>query len=430
MKLQSRIKTAQDRCVAPRETVARLEALIRPRHDFWVHHEELSPELHWTALFLTDEPDFRSMGKGVSADFSVAGALAEAAEWLIARDVHSFHECVKTHQKHVCNALRIEDLLAHVATATPRVIERVQALPAAQHWVEGWSLRDDRPVKVPLEYVRQLSGPNGKATGNYLEEAIVHATNEIFERRAHVTVLRDRMVVPTFDLATVKHPVLRRQIDFLRGQGIEIVLKDLSFGGVLPCVGAYFVDPQIPEEFQFRHFFKVGASFHREEALIRCFTEYVQGRRREEFFDPASHSGRKLEEVLAADFRRLAAQGNDCDNLMSAFLFGMVPYRDAGFLREGELLPFEPAAGFRDCLDDIAAARSICESLGKDYIAVDLTHPEVGFPVVQVIIPGYSDVLPYHPPNSRGLFRKWTRDEVIRSYGENQLPDLPQGLGQ
>jgi hypothetical protein len=37
-----------------------------------------------------------------------------------------------------------------------------------------------------------ISGPNGKASGNFLEEAIVHAANEIFERRAHVTVLRNR----------------------------------------------------------------------------------------------------------------------------------------------------------------------------------------------------------------------------------------------
>jgi hypothetical protein len=61
-------------------------------------------------------------------------------------------------------------------------------------------------------------------------------------------------------------------------------------------------------------------------------------------------------------------------------------------------------------------AKSICETLGRDYIIVDFTDPEIGFPVVEVIIPGYSDVLPYHPKSSRVLFKKWTRREVLDSY--------------
>ena len=43
----------------------------------------------------------------------------------------------------------------------------------------------------------------------------------------------------------------------------------------------------------------------------------------------------------------------------------------------------------------------------------------IGFPVAQVIIPGYSDVLPYHPAHSHGLFRRWTRTEVLQSYEES-----------
>src|SRR5258708_30080167 len=52
--------------------------------------------------------------------------------------------------------------------------------------------------------------------------------SEIFERRAHVTVLRSRMVVPTIDVATVEHPIIREQMAFLRSRGIEIILKDLD----------------------------------------------------------------------------------------------------------------------------------------------------------------------------------------------------------
>ena len=255
MKLQSRKKIAHDRCVSPAETIARLEALIRPRHDYWLHEETLSEHLHWTAMFI-EGLDFRSMGKGITPAFSTAGALAEGAEWLTARATGELPGYIGAREHELPDALPIASLLSHVATATPPVLDRIRALDDAYHWVDGYSLIQERKVKVPLEYVRLIGGPNGKATGNNIEEAIIHATHEIFERRAHITVLRNRMVVPTIDPATVTHPVVRHQMEFLRARGIEVVLKDLSFGGVLPCLGAYFVDHTIPEDFQFRHFFK------------------------------------------------------------------------------------------------------------------------------------------------------------------------------
>ena len=416
MNLQSRPKLGHDRCVEPAETIARLEALIRPRHDYWLHEETLSEHLHWTAMFI-DGLDFRSMGKGVTLASSTAGALAEGAEWLTARATGELPGYLGAREHEVPEALPIASLLTHIATATPPILDRIRALDDAYHWVDGWSLIQERTLKVPLEYARLIGGPNGKATGNNLEEAIVHATHEIFERRAHITVLRNRMVVPTFDPATIEHPIVREQMAFLRDRGITVILKDLSFGGVLPCLGAYFVDENIPVDYQFRHFFKVGASFDHEEALLRTFTEYTQGRRQHEFLtaDAEDREG-QLARLLEHDFRSLRAQPDDCDNFLSAFMFGFVPYRNAEFLREGELVPFEKGPRYTDCLDDIAHARAICEALGKDYLVVDQTDPEFGFPVAQVIIPGYSDVLPFHPADSRGLFQRWTRTEVLDSY--------------
>ncbi len=416
MNLQSRNKIAHGRCVEPHETIARVDELIRFKHDYWLHEEQVSDHLFWTAMFLEDEPDFRSMGKGVTSAFSLAGALAEGAEWLTARDTDRLPGYVAAHEREVDDALFIHDLVSHISSATPPVLDRIRSLDDAHHWVDGWSLIDDRPVKVPLEYIRVISGPNGKATGNFLEEAIVHATNEIFERRAHITVLRNRMVVPTIDIESVEHPIIREQCAYLRERGIEIILKDLSFDGALPCIGAYFFDPNIPTNYQFHHFFKVGASFDREEALLRCFTEYTQGRKHDEFLDPTRDLEKQQTDLLRHDFRQLRTQDNDCDNFLSSFMFGMVPYRDASFLREGEVVPFDSGPSYTDCLEDIAHAREICEALDKDYVVVDLTDPEIGFPVVQVVIPGYSDVLPYHPASSHGLFKQWTRTEVVQAF--------------
>ena len=47
------------------------------------------------------------------------------------------------------------------------------------------------------------------------------------------------MVVPTIDLESITHPVIREQIRFVQDRGIRVTLKDLSFGGVLPCISIY-----------------------------------------------------------------------------------------------------------------------------------------------------------------------------------------------
>ena len=412
MNLQSCKRIAYGRCETPENTVARLEPLLGARYDYRLIEETVAEHLHWSALFI-DDIEFRAMGKGISAVLSKAGALAESAEWLAARAVTSLPGYTTAHQDELDAPLALESLLSHVKTATPSVLDQVKRLDCAQHWVDGVSLVNECRVKVPIEYVRLISGPNGLASGNRVEEALVHALNEIFERRAHITVLRNRMVMPTIDPDTITSPVVREQLQFVQDKGIEVTLKDLSFGGELPCIGAYFLDPNIPEDYQFHHFFKVGTSFDREVALTRVFTEYVQGRRLDEFIQATRD---EQDRVLKHDFRNLKCFGENGDNFLSAFMFGFVPYTRADFLAEGDVVPFDPGTPSDDCLDDIHRALSIFKKLGLDCIVVDFTDPDIGFPVIKAIVPGYSDVLPYHPHSSHVLFRRWTRDEVLNSY--------------
>ena len=251
------------------------------------------------------------------------------------------------------------------------------------------------------------------AAGNQREEAIVHAINEIFERRIHITVLKQKLVMPTIDMETIENQVIREQIAFIKGKGIEIYLKDLSFGGEMPCIGAYFCDPNIPTGYQFHHFFKVGTAFSLEEALIRVFTEYTQGRMLDEFIDG---SKAEQERVLKYDLRALKCIADGGDNYLSAFMFGFVPQITAEFLKEGDLVPFRKGDDFEDCLQDIAKAKEIFTKLGKECYVIDFTDPQINFPVVEVVVPGYSDVLPYYPASSKVLFQRYTRGDILRSY--------------
>lgn len=411
MKLKSCRKIAFGKCEKPENTVKRLETIIGKLHKYRYVEQKVSDNLYWSILHV-DELGFRSMGKGISPVLCKAGAFAEAAEWLTSRETAELPGYITSHQDNIENAVRIEDLLSHVST-TPAIIEKIKNADDSQHWVDGYSLMNNRTMKVPLEFIRRISGPSGIAAGNTLEEAVAHGTTEVFERRAQITVLKNKLVMPTIDIETIDNPVIRGHIDFIRSRGIEVYIKDLSFGGVLPCIGVYFLDPNIPEEYQFHHFFKLGTDFNREEALMRAFTEYTQGRSLDEFV-----SGRKdeLERVLRHDFRSLKCTDDSDDNFLSAFMFGFVPHARADFLKEGDLVPFDKGDCFEDCLDDIEKSMDILRQLGKDYIVIDLTNPRIGFPVVEIIVPGYSDVLPYHPKTSRVLFDKITRQDVLRGY--------------
>jgi ribosomal protein S12 methylthiotransferase accessory factor YcaO len=393
------------------DTVKQLEAAIGSRYDYRLFETQVADRLYWSALYI-DEKEFRSMGKGITALQAKAGALAECAEWVGDKTHAELAGYMVGHQSTIPDAIGIEEMISHVAVSH-EVIESIKQSDIAMFWVDGFSLMTGKTAKIPIEFVRRIGGPSGMAAGNRREEAIVHALDEVFERRVHITVLKQKLVMPTIDIDTIENPVIQEQIAFVRSKGIEIYLKDLTFGGVMPCVGAYFWDPNIPEDYQFHHFFKVGAGFNLEDALIRVFTEYAQGRMRDEFID-----GNKAdqERVLKYDLRALKCIPDDGDNYLSAFMFGFVPQSTAEFLKEGPVVPFFKGIKFDDCLQDIAKAKEIFALLGKDCFVIDFTDPQINFPVVEVVVPGYSDVLPYYPSDSRVLFQQYTRSDILRSY--------------
>ncbi len=406
MKLTSCPIVGNGRSANPEHTVRRLETALGALYDYRYVEDQTAEFLYWSTVFI-DAIEFEGMGKGISPMLCKASAFAECAERLAVRDLTRIPGYVKAHQQDIEHPLRIEDLLVHVSTATPAAVRKIQDSNLAQDWVDAHSLLTGQAMKVPLAYIHGISGTNGLASGNRLEEAIVQASHEIFERRAAITVLRQKLVMPTFDMTTVQNPIIRRQFDALRSLNIEISVKDFSFGGVLPCVGVYFINQNVSPDLQLHHILKVGAAFNREEALMRAFTEFAQGRKLQ-----------KPNRPLREGFERLKCLDDNSDHFLTLFKFGYISYAHADFLKDGAVIPFETGRMYTDCLDEIEQAKVIFRQLGRDYIVADLTDPCLGFPVVQVIVPGYSDLFPYHPRSSQVLFRGWDRDDIVGYYDE------------
>ncbi|MDP6523540.1 MAG: YcaO-like family protein [Kiritimatiellia bacterium] len=416
--LSSAPRVANGRCAKPEETLERLESVLGAAYRFSYREEKIADSLYRGAV-VTDALGFPPMGKGTTPLLCRISALAEAVEWLALKRRRELPEHIDAHQDEINAPLAIEELLTHIATVTPETAARIKQTEAARHWVSGYSLVEERPMNVPLEYIHGISGTNGLAAGNCIEEAIVQGTNEVLERRAVITLVKNRMTAPTFDINSVESTVARDQISCIRDHGIDVTIKDLSFGGALPCLGVYFRDRRIPPELQCHHLFKAAASCDRTAALVSCLTEYAQLTRLTRNEGPSS-----------SEHERLLCE-EDSDNFLPLFWFGYIPFPQADFLEQGEVIPFDPGELPDDCLEDIARAKEIFRQLGKDYLVVDLTDPKVDFPVVQVVIPGYSDILPYHPASSPVLFSGWTRELSMGRCSNEAGPPTPctaQGL--
>jgi YcaO-like protein with predicted kinase domain len=249
----------------------------------------------------------------------------------------------------------------------------------ANHWVDGFSLVREETVKVPVNFIGYIHGSNGMAAGNTIEEAMIQATCEIFERHAQIQIIKPEKTVPTIDLDSVQDPLIMDMIRLYHESNVDIMIKDLSFDGLLPGIGVLFTNKNLRPDRMEHRMLIAGASFHLDEGLRRCLLEGVQGREtlqapRPQLDGPVVHKSR------VNDFYLLMRCG--------------VSMKDISFLEQGETRSYKNIK-IRDILSEIEEIKRICKRFNTDWIILDHTHPVLDFPVVRVIIPRVSDFLPF-----------------------------------
>jgi ribosomal protein S12 methylthiotransferase accessory factor len=405
MNLQNGVRNEFGKCDLPLNTIDRikagltglgLEAIYAP--------VQASDRIHWGRIWI-DSLQIVCEGKGTTPDLAEASAHAELVERLsgglfypvfeeqvrfhlpalYSEDANRFLNYewmagyVHAHQDDLENPLAIEDLLANETHLTEEQIRDIKNSPMAKHWVDGFSIVREEPVKVPVNLVAYIHGSNGMAAGNTIEEALIQASCEIFERQAQIQVIKPGKTVPTIDLASVENPHIRDMIEFYNGQNIDVLIKDLSFDGLFPGVGVLFTNHNLQRDrLEFRMLI-AGASFNGDEGLTRCFTEGVQGRKtlrnpRPQLDRPVLHESR------VKDYYMVMRCG--------------VSMKDLSFLEQGEKKVYQTIK-VTDLLGEIEEIKRICRQLDTDCILLDHTHPVLGFPVVRVVIPRVSDFLPF-----------------------------------
>ncbi len=252
---------------------------------------------------------------------------------------------------------------------------------ARWRWIEGWDVIADRRVLVPEQAVTLDTtfrvppvcdiSSNGLASGNHLAEAVAHGLCEVIERDAEAAWRRagsDRRIV----LDSIVDPTCRGLIDRIIAAGPRVFVWDIArtdavgSAGIAVIGAAILEDPREPAWRTLGFYQGFGAHWRPEIAIARALTEAAQTRvtyiagARDDFF-PHDYARATDPALLEALWQRFSAP---CDD--------PVAFDD---------LPAVPAATFGEAIGRIAAGE-------RQVIAVDVTHPALGVPVVKVIVPG------------------------------------------
>jgi len=352
-------------------------------------------------VVMVTRPNARSLsvaqGKGLTLAAARASGLMEAIEAYHAEHITlplklaSYAELCPTH--------RMIDVAALPRYARGSFHPDVRTL-----WIEGIDLFDGRPRWLPHALVHTdfrvpfppgtgvfLMSSSGLASGNHPIEALCHALAELIERdattlwraRSHAARLATRL-----DLDTVDDPACREVLARYAAADISVAVADLTSDVGAPAFQAVILDRELRPERPLGPMGGMGCHPSRAIALLRALTEAAQTRLTLISGARDDIPSRQLApEAYLALHRRFHDERTAPGPRRS---FAEVPTHDHD--------RFEDDLGFM--LDRLRAVGC------TEAAAVNLTKPEIGVPVVRVVVPGLEvlDDLPGYLPGRRARF--------------------------
>jgi len=243
-------------------------------------------------------------------------------------------------------------------------------------WVEGFDLLSQEEILVPACAVyhplsrRYLplfrTTTNGLASGNTREEAVFHALMEVIERDAWSIAEMTRNTGPA--VSGIDDPLAADLIARFRNAKVEVLIRDITSDIGIPTMVAVSDDTLLRDAALLTT--GIGTHTSARIAVLRGITEVAQSRLTQ------IHGAR--EDTPQAELRRKI--GYERTKRINRFWFEATETKDFADIRS-----FDSA----DFLDDITfTLQRLRESGLSRAIVVDLTRPEVGVPVVRVIVPG------------------------------------------
>lgn len=237
-----------------------------------------------------------------------------------------------------------------------------------------YCITTDSTEYLPMDLRKAAYTASGCASGNTIEEAIVHALSEIVERYCLAKIAADNLSLPDIPESVLqKFPYAYSIITYLREHGYKVIVKDCSLGKKYPAVCVGYIN-----QTDGRYHTHYGADPILEIAIERALVEPFQGRNMETL---TKHE----------DFAEKAGTHLDVKNLEKEVVSGAAekPY---SFFTGTPAFEYNENMGFsgknnRELLNQCV---SYFKEMGYDILVRDGSC--LSFPTVQVIIPGYSEV--------------------------------------
>ena len=264
---------------------------------------------------------------------------------------------------------------------------RFQVVPLAFNeqaeinWTPVWSLTESRAKLLPTSYLYFgfkdegenfycWGDSNGNAAGSCLEDALLQGFLELIERDSVALWWYNQVSRPEVDLASLHDPYVEELRNYYHGLNREFWVLDLSTDTGIPSFVAINRRTNHAKEDIIMGF---GAHLDARIAINRALTEMNQ-------FIPA---------VLNVDEQGEATYlFNDPEAIhwWQTATVANQPY----LLPSGPAVRIEqlPACQTTDLKQQVDQCLATATRLGLEVLVLDQTRPDIGLPVVKVIVPG------------------------------------------
>ena len=400
------------RSVTPEATLARYRHLVSPisgvvtwlrrttdESDPWlhVHWAGSNPGVRSRSLSsLRRSLRSKSAGKGSTRHQAEVSALCEAVER---------HSGVRQGDE-VCVRGRFADLAGggeaihpnDVQLFSDHQLDNAQRLNADGHpyniipprldpdaeidWTPLWSLTQERQRYLPTSMLYGMSAEqrgaadlvadsNGCAAGNTLEEAILQGFYELVERDAFAIWWYNGLSMPAVDLNSFDDAFLASAEGYYRRCERDLWVLDVTADIAIPTFVALSRRTAGPTE---DIIYGAGSHADPRTAALRAVCELNQCLT---FLPrPGGGGGRPMiDDPLALRWWQTARLA-ECPWLS--------PDPDASPRTAAQYRQIESA----DTRDDVERCRAIVEAQGMELLVLDQTRPDIGMPVVRVVVPG------------------------------------------
>ena len=332
----------------------------------------------YTAIRPTAEDGAISIygGKGISKDHAKASAMMEGFERYSAEKQDDDEVIVAN----IDEISKKGDYINPVSLNLPKDFKKENLESLQLEWTLAKDIISGKDFYIPTNaifhpyihdnQVQSLfkSNTNGLASGNILEEAILHGMLEVIERDAWSIFELTHKNYAQIDLESIESELVNDIIEKVESEGIKIKLMDFTADIKIPTIAASADDTVTKDAGLLT--LGMGTHLDPEVAILRALTEVAQSR--------ATQINGAREDTVRADFAREA--GYERMKRINKYYF-----RDE---EEKINLSNIENKSTSSITKDIEIVKN--ELMANDIekiLYVDLTRPELDVSVVRIVIP-------------------------------------------